>query len=339
MRWRLCAALLVFIAPLQAAAQGDVAAAGTHSQAAALEDAYAAARSAIDTCTPRLDPQVDVGYERIAARCPDLARALEQSGIAQWLPRGWKESRNNLSAGSLAELRAVVEREMATRVVARAPRVERLDDVLGSLGDKRMQGGGTWSRFKKWLRDLMERRDRPEGENWFEHMVSRVGISDALVEVITYVALGAMVVLACIVVFNELNAAGLLRRRSRGGAGESEAEVPAGRAPPGMGEIEHAPLTERPRMLLELICARLTALRRLPPASALTVRELTRSVELQSALDQERLADLARTAERARYAESGVPAAALESAFEQGRELLKSVETLRAPEPLAGAAP
>ncbi len=339
MRWRLCAALLVFIAPLQVPGQGAVAAAGPDTQATALENAYAAARTAIDACTPRLDPQVDVGYERIAARCPDLARALEQSGIAQWLPRGWKESRNNLSAGSLAELRAVAEREMATRAIARTPRVERLNEVLASLGDKRMQGNGAWSRFKKWLRDLMERRERPEGENWFEHMVARMGISDALVEVITYVALGAMVVLAFIVVLNEAKAAGLLRRRSRGGAGESELEMPEARAPPGIGEIERAPLTERPRMLLELICARLTALRRLPPASALTVRELTRSVELRSAQDQERLADLALTAERARYAESGVPAAALESAFERGRELLKSVETLRAPEPLAGAAP
>ena len=40
----------------------------------------------IDACIARLDPQIDVGYERIARRCPDLAPTLEKSGWAAWLP-------------------------------------------------------------------------------------------------------------------------------------------------------------------------------------------------------------------------------------------------------------
>jgi hypothetical protein len=43
------------------------------------------------------------------------------------------------------------------------------------------------------------------------------------------------------------------------------------------------------------------------------------------------------TAERARYAAEGVPATALESAFTQGKELLQSVESMRAPEVGASA--
>jgi hypothetical protein len=325
MRWLLCAALLVLVAPLRA------------QEPAAQEPAAQEPAVAIDDCIARLDPLVDIGFDRISARCPDLARTLEQSGIAEWLPQGWKESRNNLSAGSLAELRKVLERETATRPTARVPRVEALNDVLATLGDTRKQNSGVWSRFKKWVRDLMERKESPEGESWFDHMVSRVGISAALREIITYVALGAMVLLALIVVLNELKAAGLLGRR---GADANRKIIPTAsllRPLPKLADIERAPLIERPRMLLELISAKLTALRRLPPASALTVRELAKSVVLQDAEDRQRLSQLALTAERARYAESGVPADALESAFEQGRALLKNVETLQAPEPASGA--
>jgi hypothetical protein len=57
---------------------------------------------------------------------------------------------------------------------------------------------------------------------------------------------------------------------------------------------------------------------------------MAKSVVLQNPEDHQRLSQLALTAERARYAESGVPAEALESAFEQGRKLLENVEALRA---------
>jgi len=321
MRRLFCAALLVLVAPLQAAES----------------DSLAAARKAIDDCTPRLDAQDDVGFDSIAARCPGLAQALEQSGVEQWLPQGWKETRNNLSVGSLTELRSLVERELATHVIARKPRAEKLGEVLAGLGDQRAAGNGTWMRFKRWLRELMERHDREDREGWFDRMVHKVGLSDAITEIVTYVSLGAMVVLALIVVLNELRAAGLLGRRARAVVDEDDANLAGMRPVPTLGEIERAAPLERPRMLLELIAAKLTAKRRLPPAGAMTVRELSRSVNLDVAQDRARLATLATTTERARYAESGVPADALDSAYTDGRELLDSVEKLREPEVPAGA--
>jgi hypothetical protein len=321
MRGLLCAVLLLLAAPLQAAGP----------------DSLAAARKAIDDCTPRLDPQVDVGFERVAARCPGLAQALEQSGVEQWLPRGWKDTRNNLSAGSLTELRSLVARELATRASGPKPRVEKLDEVLAGLTEDHRASNGTWLRFKRWLRDLLERRDRERDEDWFDQMVHRVGLSDAIGEIVTYVALGLMVVLALVVVLNELKAAGLLGRRARGALDAREPHLATARPVPTLREIERAAPLERPRLLLELIAAKLTALHRLPPAAAMTVRELSRSANLEVARDRERLAMLAITAERARYAESSVPADALESAYEGGRELLDNVEKLREPEVPAGA--
>src|SRR5438132_3905468 len=68
--------------------------------------------AALDACIARLDPSLDVGYARIAARCPSLTLRLTQSAGVQWLPRGWQEAHNDLSAGSLAELRTLLAREL-----------------------------------------------------------------------------------------------------------------------------------------------------------------------------------------------------------------------------------
>jgi hypothetical protein len=208
---------------------------------AADPDPLAEARAAIESCTQRLDPVQDIGYDRIAARCPDLARVLERSELEDWLPQGWKEARNNLSAGSLTELAAVAERELATRTSARTPRVERLNQVLAGLGSQREEGVGVWAKFKRWLRNLVEQPDSRTREGWFDRMVSRVGISDAIAEVITYIALGAMVVLALIVVLNELKAAGLLGRRHRPEAGAAKPGADATHRVPSFVEIEAAP--------------------------------------------------------------------------------------------------
>src|SRR5579859_7001502 len=48
----------------------------------------------IDGCLGRLDPELDIGYDRIAARCPELVKQLEQGDWAPWLPGGWKDPGN-----------------------------------------------------------------------------------------------------------------------------------------------------------------------------------------------------------------------------------------------------
>jgi hypothetical protein len=331
MRRLLCAALLLLLmAPLRAA---DIA-----PLQAAEPDSLEVARKAIAECTPRLDAQVDVGYDRIAARCPVLASALERSGVEQWLPQGWKEVRNNLSAGSLTELRSLIDRELAAHVSARKPRAEALNEVLATFHDQHRTTNGTWLRFKQWLRELLEQRDENEThDDWFDRMVRRTGLSDTIGEIVTYASLAAMVVLALIVILNELKAAGFLGRRTRAVTEDSDADAAMVRPIPTMSEIERAPLIERPRMLLELIASKLTAIRRLPPASAMTVRELSKAVKLEGTQDRERLTSLAMTAERARYADSDVPTDVLESAYVRGRELLEDVEKLHEPEVPAGA--
>ncbi|MBX5462890.1 MAG: DUF4129 domain-containing protein [Steroidobacteraceae bacterium] len=300
---------------------------------AAAQDALAA----LDACIPKLDKRLDVGFERVSARCPDLAKVLEQSGWAAWLPPGWKESRNDLSAGSLAELRAVVARELETQPPRNVPDVKRLNEILTDLGATGQQRSGWWARFKKWVRSLFERRAETREEPWLDRLIRRVGLSQAVIEIITYIAMGAVVVLAALIILNELRAAGWIRARWRAKRGSGAANVQRGRSRLGWDDVERAPLADKPRLLLELIASRLTDLGRLPPAGAFTVRELVRAANLQEPQDRQRLNELALAAERARFAEEGVSPAMAEAAVEHGRALLDTLSMPHMSDAAAGA--
>ena len=81
MTMRMCgaaAALLVATAALPATAH-------------AAPDALAA----IDACTDQLN-----GYDRIASRCPELLKTLEASAWSAWLPPGWRDQYDDMSASS-----------------------------------------------------------------------------------------------------------------------------------------------------------------------------------------------------------------------------------------------
>jgi hypothetical protein len=278
--------------------------------------------AAIDTCIERLDPVVDIGFEKIAARCPDLAATLERTGWAAWLPEGWKDSRNDLSPGSLAELRKLVDAELRNATHARTPRVQKLQEILANLGQDSTDRSGVWARFKQWVRSVFEPNADEIDEGWFARMRGRIGLSQTFIELLTYAALGFIVLMAALIVVNEIRAAGLLsgRRKRRADAGSAEL-LAAEHMQVSWQDFERATLREKSRLLLELVAARLVALGQLPPASALTVRELTRAARLPDDTDRARLSRLAFAAERARYARESATEELLAPAVEGGREL------------------
>jgi hypothetical protein len=278
----------------------------------------------IDACVARLDPQLDIGYDRIAARCPELMRQLEAGPWAPWLPRGWKESGNDLSAGSLKELRELVARESSVResTLAKVPDIRGLQPILATLAGNRDETG--WSHFKSWLRSILERREQPTDESWFSRMVSHVGISQSVIRIITYAALAVVVIIAGAIVVNELRAAGVFggwRRAAR----KRRSQDKVATSGLSWSDIEQAPLRDRPRLLLDLIVRRLSDRGSLPPAGALTVRELTRAAGLPEAEDRLRLEELALAAERVRYSRSE-QAEGLEEPVAGGRVLLDRLD-------------
>ena len=293
--------------------------------ATAAQHTSGAAMANIDACVARLDPQLDIGYDRIAARCPDLMRQLEAGAWAPWLPRGWKEPGNDLSAGSLKELRESVAREsnMRESSLARVPDVRSLQPILASLAGKRDETG--WSRFKSWLRSLLERREQATDESWFSRMVSHVGISQSLIRIVTYASLAVVVIMAGTIVANELRAAGLFGRGRRA-ARQRRSQNRVATTALSWSDIERAQLRDRPRMLLELIVRRLTDRGSLPPAGALTVRELTQAVRLPEDADRSRLEQLALASERVRFSRPELQAQGLEEPVAGGRVLLDRLE-------------
>jgi hypothetical protein len=79
-------------------------------------------------------------------------------------------------------------------------------------------------------------------------------------------------------------------------------------------------------LLLQLIATRLVALGGLPPAEALTVRELVRVARLPNSGDRELLVDIALAAERLRFSGDQVCADSIELALAHGRTLLEHLE-------------
>ena len=90
-------------------------------------------------------------------------------------------------------------------------------------------------------------------------------------------------------------------------------------------DVQRAPVLQRAGLLLELLVARLAEGSRVRSVRGLTVRELTRAVQLPDEADRERLLVLARTAERMRFGRVEVSGAEIAAAVEGGRVLLERI--------------
>ena len=299
---------------------------------AAAAPSAADALTAIDACIARLDADPQAVLDVIHTHCPELPRLLQSSDWAAWLPAGWQAgyyrqpagwqgNYDYLSARALAALRMVVARELALRPNARAPNVGALQPILAGIAARDPPPPGWWERMRRWLRAIFAPEPK-KSPNWLERVSGRISLSETLIEWVAYATLALVVLLGAYIVVNEWRASGPQRRRTAGpsAAGPAERE-PARRLT--WHDVEGAAPNERPRMLLELIAARLTAARRLPAARAFTVRELMRAAELSDAADRERLDELALTSERVRFGLSEPAPAGIAGVLARGRELFE----------------
>lgn len=285
------------------------------------------ALASLDSCIGELRPQADVGYAKIATVCPDLAPSLKASPWAAWLPSDWNKPDNNLSRRGLRELRALIVRESARAAGARQPRPEQLGPVLASLHEYSAAAHrGWWARFRAWLHDVLTRRPEPNDNSWLRRLFTRLSIQQGALEGLRVGALVLLAVLTAAIVFGELRAAGLIGRRRRSPA--AGGGLRTGARAHAWSDVERADLSEQPRLLLELITARLSAQDRLPPARALTVQELLGAARLPQAHDHERLAELARVSERLRFSDRLPSREALGTVLERGRQLLAGLEAV-----------
>ena len=297
-------------------------AAPTFSNAAAKDDP---ALAALEACGARLDARTDVGLERIAKRCPQLLPALRSAPWADLLPlylrTGDKhDRRDEISARSLRELAELVrdsKREIAPRS---APDVADLAPVLAGLGEKGQQGATRWERFKRWIKDKLEKHEREDDhDSWLGDFGRQFETSEGVARFITIVGYCCMGLLLAFVIFSELRAAGLFggtrRDRAREKAGEWRRRLQ-------LADVMAAPLADRPGLLLQLLGEALTRANRLQTAAGLTAGALVRQAKLESAEERAELEQVASTAEAVRFAPSQPDAGKLEGAVTAARSLL-----------------
>ena len=293
--------------------------------AAAAPDALAReAVAAIDSCISRLDPGLDVGYARIAERCPDLTPSLAATPQAALLPRDWNKPDNELSAGGLAELRTLLTRKPPVPSV-RAPRVGRVAALLAALSLKDHARESWWARFKGWLRRIFTPQPAEPDDSWLRRWFRNLAPSQPLLDAIAWIGLAAVIALAGAILVNELRVAGWLGGRQRRAA-PRWGDNTAARAPLTLQQLQQASSAEQPHLLLQLIVQRLHEQERLPPSRALTVHELERAARLAGEADRERLAVLTATCEQVRFAAREVAPQSLGAALARGRELLAALE-------------
>src|SRR3977135_966403 len=173
------------------------------------------ALGAIDACLKQLDRSLDVGYQRIAARCPDLAPSLAQSEWAGWLPRDWNRPDSLLSADGLTELRTLLTGPPPAVAARRATRVAHVGGVLARITQPDAPRGGWWARFKRWLREVLAPPPERADQGWVRRLFADLSVSQAVIEGLAWGALAPGVATGGGVLVNELRVAGLLTGRKR----------------------------------------------------------------------------------------------------------------------------
>ena len=322
LRTLMLAALILGASPLTSALASALPAPQspqTGARSAALRpDALGAALAAIDQCIARLDAEVDVGYRRIALRCPSLAAALEQGGLARWLPEDWRSPDNDLSAGGLEELRGLLASELTMRPVSRPPSIRALRQVLAGLASP-ARTGTLWDELEHWWRRIGRERE-PSAMSGSPGMLSGVDLAPKLTRLITLAALVGLLGFAAFVLLNELRAAGMLHIRPQRRSARAAVRLAlVSRA----AEPEEVSINERPRLLLALVLERLGRTRGLTGLGSLTARELIRAVQLEDPAAARHLERLILTAERVRYAAMPASADDCAAAVRGGNALLE----------------
>jgi hypothetical protein len=224
----------------------------------------------------------------------------------------------------LSELRAQLVRESGRGEGRRPPRTESVATVLATVTHGADTGSiGWWQRFKDWLHRIFTTRTQADG-GWLRRWLAGIELSTATTQLITWAALALVVALAAGIVLNELRVAGVLRGRTTRSQPYPGLLARGGSAAT-LEQFERATPEQQPALLLELIAVRLAALQCLPPARALTARELEREARLPEESARARLVELVTVCERVRFSNEPVSAGSLAAAVHGGRALLSTL--------------
>ncbi|HEV7608167.1 MAG TPA: hypothetical protein VGO61_12565 [Steroidobacteraceae bacterium] len=293
--------------------------------AAAADDA---ALRVVEACRARLDPRTDIGIERIQKRCPELLPALAGAPWRDLLPQTLRERREEVSAESLRAMEELVRHATDSAEMREPPSRERLTPVLAALGEKGQEGATRWERFKRWLKEKLEKRKDDDETSALEKWTRQFQTSEGIAQAITYIGYALVGMLVLYVIWSELRAAGILGGLRRTAARSNPAAQWRRRLM--LADVTAAPLADRPGMLLRLLGEALTRSGRLPAAEGLTAAAIVRRAHLDSEDERDELAGVATIADSVRYGERQPADEALEGTVAAARRLLEKFARLAA---------
>jgi hypothetical protein len=274
------------------------------------------ARQVLDDCIESIE-HGSIGMAAVEAACPGLEAALVELGVAPFLP---EEQRETLGLNGLISLQSLLDRYRETPETV-AVEVDSLQSVLDSLQQPaQTEQPLTWfERFKRWLRNAMNRGES-SSDPWLSRWLDEHRMSDTMRDVLFYGSVLLVVVLAIIVIANELRIVWKGRRKSARAPG-SEQIAGAGGALASNLDIEAAARGDRPSLVFRMLVATLVKTGRLQTERSLTHRELILRAKFDDPQQRESFNRVADLAERIVYGGDVVSTDDLDYVVEAGRTL------------------
>ena len=289
----------------------------------------AAARERIASCIVEADDDV-MGLEALESVCPGLDHALAESGYAGFIS---EEESDSLTRLGLLDLQTIVDRyRSAPGGSAGRADPAKLGPILSQLEQEQVsdQPLSLLDRFKRWLNGLMGRAEQ-ERESWFSRWLRDVDVPEKVTRSIVYVAIGLILLIALVVVVNELRAAGILRRRGKRSGAAAESHVAAASAAHAtLADLERVPLGDRPSLLLRVLVDSLVSTGRLRTERSLTHGELVRRAAFDATDQRTSFNRVAALSERILYGNANVAADEIDAVVQAGRALNEQLHAPRA---------
>lgn len=246
-------------------------------------------RQVLDSCIDSLGPDI-VGLEDMEAACPGLEGALQQLGIAALMP---KNQDSLLTHDGLINLRSLLERYEQP-----PPRgevgVDSLHSVLDSLREPvAAERSLSWyERFRRWLREAFDKKE-DQANPWLQRWLDDHPMSETVRLALFYGVMALVMLLAVLIVVNEVRAARIGRRKARAANAATDLQNALSSA---SSDIESR--GERASALLRTLIVTLVRTGRLHTAESLTHRELMTRARFDDATQSESFRRVTQLAER-----------------------------------------
>jgi hypothetical protein len=279
------------------------------------------ARETIVRCLGVIDHADPKGLEAIKPLCPDLERALSDSGLAEQLGAEWQKG---LDRTQLDNLQWLMQR-YASREQSTGPDAGSLADIVHQLRVVQTKPSW-WDRFLAWLRHLLEPTQNA-APSWLERLLTALSRAPQwLWTAIRYIGTVVIVLMIAVMVWREVRIAREASRRAQPRERGQALALGQRKAAVSLADLDAAPLTDRPVLLLRLLVQSLLASGRLSNDRSLTHGELIARGRFDDDEQQRRFARVSRLAERRIYGslspeagQAGHPE--LDQAVADGRQL------------------